>query len=187
MMVTVGLDADAADFVSPAVAVEPWDTQPIIFTSGTTGPSKGVLSSYAHLYSSCTAAFHGSFVFVDRLRDMIRRRGENISSYEVEAQALLHTGVREAAAVAVSGDDGESEVLLIVSATGTTVDPVELCLFLQAQLAHFMVPRYVRIVEAIPLTATNKPRKDILRLEGMTAATCDRHASALKVRMERVR
>src|SRR5690606_9410 len=57
--VETGLRADRAEFTEPVPAPQPWDPQTVIYTSGTTGPSKGGVSSYAHLYSSCTAAFHG--------------------------------------------------------------------------------------------------------------------------------
>ncbi|MDR6176208.1 putative CocE/NonD family hydrolase [Nocardioides zeae] len=131
----------------------------------------------------------GSLVFVDRIKDAIRRRGENISSFEVEAQALAHPAVREAAAVAVPCADGEDDVLLVVAGPpgGPPPDPLTLCVHLQERLAHFMVPRYVRVVDALPLTVTAKPRKDLLRAEGVAPGTWDREAAGLSVRAVKVR
>jgi carnitine-CoA ligase len=117
----------------------------------------------------------GNYFFVDRAKDMIRRRGENISSFEVEAELLAFPGVRAAAAVPVAGDGGEDEVLAVLSLqTGATLDPAALIDFLQPRMAAFMIPRYVRIVDELPLTPTQKIEKHVLRTQGITADTWDR-------------
>jgi crotonobetaine/carnitine-CoA ligase len=85
---------------------------------------------------------HGNYFFVDRIKDAIRRRGENISSFEVETEVCAHPAVREAAAVAVPSEFSEDEVLVVVSlAEGATLDPAELITFVATRAAHFMVPR----------------------------------------------
>jgi carnitine-CoA ligase len=128
----------------------------------------------------------GNYFFVDRIKDAIRRRGENISSFEVEAEALCHPAVLEAAAVAVPSDESEDEVLLIVSANeGCVVDPLELLRFLEPRLAHFMLPRYVRVIATMPKTPTAKIEKHRLRSEGLTVDTWDREAHGLTVRAGR--
>ncbi|HTQ99678.1 MAG TPA: CoA transferase [Candidatus Acidoferrum sp.] len=116
-----------------------------------------------------------NYYFVDRAKDMIRRRGENISSYEVEAELLAFPGVKAAAAVAVPGDGGEDDVLAVLAPQpGATLDPAALLDFLAPRMAHFMLPRYVRIIDELPLTPTQKIEKHVLRAQGITADTWDR-------------
>jgi crotonobetaine/carnitine-CoA ligase len=125
----------------------------------------------------------GYFYFVDRLKDAIRRRGENISSFEVESEATLHPAVREAAAIPVASEFGEDEVMLVVAAVaGANIDPLELLQFMEPRMAHFMLPRYIRIIDSLPKTPTNKIEKHRLRSEGVTVDTWDREAHAVSVR-----
>lgn len=129
----------------------------------------------------------GDFIFVDRLKDAIRRRGENISSYEVEAEANAHPCVEDSAAVAVPSEHGEDEVLLVVEpAAGRSVDPTELLSFLQPRMAHFMLPRFVRVVTALPRTPTHKVQKHLLRSEGVTPDTWDREAAGVRITRDRI-
>jgi crotonobetaine/carnitine-CoA ligase len=123
-----------------------------------------------------------NYFFMDRVKDMIRRRGENISSFEVEAELLQFPGVMAAAAVAVPGDGGEDEVLAVLSPqAGAVLDPSALIRFLQPRLANFMIPRYVRIIAALPLTPTQKVEKHVLRREGLTPDTWDREAAGFRL------
>jgi crotonobetaine/carnitine-CoA ligase len=125
----------------------------------------------------------GNFFFVDRLKDAIRRRGENISSFEVEAEALCHAAVLDVAAVAVPSAESEDDVMLVVSLNpGHTLDPVELLRFLEPRMAHYMLPRYIRVVAAMPRTPTAKIEKHRLRAEAVTPDTWDREAHGLTVR-----
>jgi crotonobetaine/carnitine-CoA ligase len=129
----------------------------------------------------------GDYVFVDRMKDTIRRRGENISSFEVEAEIAAHPTVNEVAVVSVPSEFTEDEVLCVVApAPGTTIVPADLIAFLQPRLAHFMIPRYVRIVERLPRTPTEKIKKHELREEGLTVDTWDREAAGIKIRREHV-
>ncbi|WP_210243869.1 AMP-binding protein [Mesorhizobium sp. B2-1-3A] len=129
----------------------------------------------------------GNFYFVDRLKDAIRRRGENISSFEVESEVLAHPSVREAAAIAIKSEIAEDEVLAVVSLKdGATLDPAELIEFLRPRMAHFMIPRYVRVVEALPRTPTAKIEKIKLREFGITADTWDREAAGIVVKREKI-
>jgi carnitine-CoA ligase len=125
----------------------------------------------------------GDFFFVDRLKDAIRRRGENISSMEVEAEVFAFTGVAEVAAVGVPSPDGEEEVLVALSPTaGSAVDPAALLQFLIPRMPHYMVPRYVRVMETLPKTPTNKVRKVEIRQQGVTADCWDRVVAGIAVR-----
>lgn len=125
----------------------------------------------------------GNFFFADRMKDAIRRRGENISSFEVEAEVGAHPNVKECAVVAVRDDIGEEEVLAVVVLRDAAAhDPAEMLEFLVARMPHFMVPRYLRAVEAMPVTPTQKIRKNVLRDDGVTADTWDREAAGISVK-----
>ena len=129
----------------------------------------------------------GQFFFVDRMKDAIRRRGENISSFEVETELCAHPAISEAAAVAVPSEFAEEEVLAAVALVdGATLDPAELIAFLTPRMAHFMVPRYIRIVPALPKTPTQKVQKHLLRSEGITADTWDREKAGIRLKRQRL-
>jgi crotonobetaine/carnitine-CoA ligase len=129
----------------------------------------------------------GNFYFVDRLKDAIRRRGENISSFEVESEVLAYPPIREAAAIAVKSEIAEDEVCAVVAIReGETFDPAGLIDFLRPRMAHFMVPRYVRVVDALPRTPTAKIEKVKLRAEGLTPETWDREKAGIVVRREKI-
>jgi len=117
----------------------------------------------------------GDFFFVDRLKDAIRRRGENISSWEVEVEILSHPDVREAAVVAVPSEHTEDEVLAVLSpVAGRTIDPAAIVAHLEPRLARFMIPRYIRVVDDLPKTPTSKVEKHLLRARGLEAPYWDR-------------
>ena len=116
----------------------------------------------------------GWFYFVDRLKDAIRRRGENISSYEVEQALLAHPDVAEVAVVAVPADQeaGEDEVLaVIVAEPGAGIDAAALWAFAEKRLPYFAVPRYLRFIAELPRTPSEKVRKVELRAAGVGAGT----------------
>jgi crotonobetaine/carnitine-CoA ligase len=129
----------------------------------------------------------GYFYFVDRIKDAIRRRGENISSFEVEKEVLAHPAVRDAAVVAVPSEHGEDEVLACVCAVpGAAIDFAALVDFLRPRLARFMVPRYFRLLDDLPRTPTNKVQKHLLRAEGLADGTWDREAAGVVLEKERL-
>lgn len=114
----------------------------------------------------------GNFYYVDRKKDMIRRRGENVSSVEVEAQVVTFEGVLECAAYGVPSEWGEEEIMVaLVAKPGHSVDPATLHAHLRERLPRFMVPKYLRVIPEMPKTPTNKIRKTDLRDEGVTADT----------------
>jgi crotonobetaine/carnitine-CoA ligase len=121
----------------------------------------------------------GYFYFMDRRKDAIRRRGENISSIEVEAVVDQHPAVSESAAIGIHSEAWGDEDLKIcvVCREGSTLPPTDLIDFLSSRLPGFMVPRYIEFVEALPKTeATQRVMKAELRSRGVTAATWDREA-----------
>jgi crotonobetaine/carnitine-CoA ligase len=113
----------------------------------------------------------GNFYYLDRIKDSIRRRGENISSLEVEREVSDYDGVLECAVVGVPSELGEEEVkVTLVSSQEFPVDPAKLIEFLTERLPRFMVPRYVEILDTLPKTPTEKVRKDLLRESGSSGA-----------------
>jgi crotonobetaine/carnitine-CoA ligase len=129
----------------------------------------------------------GYFYFVDRMKDAIRRRGENISSFEVEAEVVAFPQVLEAAAYAVPSELGEDEVMVAVApVAGATIDKTELMTFLGERMAHFMVPRYLRVLEQLPKTASSKVMKVVLREEGVTDDAWDREAHNIRFKREKL-
>ncbi|GAA5237161.1 AMP-binding protein [Verticiella sediminum] len=129
----------------------------------------------------------GDFIFADRLKDAVRRRGENISSFEVESEIARHPQVREVAVVAAKSELSEDEVLAVVSLVeGASVEPEALIEFLRTRLPYFMIPRYIRVMPALPRTATQKIVKHQLRAEGVTPDTWDREKAGVVVKRDRL-
>lgn len=127
----------------------------------------------------------GYFYFVDRLKDTIRRRGENISSFEVESEVLAYPSVRETAAYAVCSEHGEDDVMIAVAPiAGSSIKEAELLDFLIERTAHFMVPRYIRVLVDLPKTPSSKVLKHQLRSEAVTDDTWDREAHNVNVKRE---
>jgi len=129
----------------------------------------------------------GNYFFVDRMKDAIRRRGENISSFEVESALTAHPQVLEAAVVAAPSEVGEDEVLAVVAPNaGEQLDLVALVEHCRDALPYFAVPRYIRVVGRLPKTPTNKVEKHLLRAEGVTPDTWDRVAAGIELKRERI-
>jgi len=128
----------------------------------------------------------GRLHYVDRIKDCIRRRGENISSFEIEQVLNAHPAVAESAVVGikVAGAGGEDEVkAYVVPAAGATVDPVALLDWCTPRMPHFAVPRFVELVSGeLAKTPTGKLQKTPLREAGITATTWDRESVGYVVR-----
>lgn len=137
-------------------------------------------NGWFHTGDVCMQDERGEFFFVDRAKDAIRRRGENISSMEVEVTVVEHPAVVECAAFGVPAEFGEEEVkIAVVLAEDATFDPADLVEYLAQRMPRFMVPRYVEVVGFLPRTPTEKVRKDQLRAAGITADTWDRDAAGM--------
>jgi crotonobetaine/carnitine-CoA ligase len=126
----------------------------------------------------------GYLYFVDRAKERIRRRAENISSYEIEAAAVTHEGVAECAAVGVPSEfEGDDDVMLaVIRAKNAETAPEELVAYLAKRLPHFMVPRYITFVDELPRTPLGKPQKALIRKAGVTEATWDRKTAGVSLR-----
>jgi crotonobetaine/carnitine-CoA ligase len=124
----------------------------------------------------------GYFYFVDRKKDAIRRRGENISSFEVEKAINTHPKVLESAVFAVPSDLGEDEVKAnIVLKPHESLPAEDLIRYCNERMAYFAVPRYLEFVEGLPKTPTNRIEKYRLRELGVTENTWDREQAGIKV------
>jgi crotonobetaine/carnitine-CoA ligase len=134
----------------------------------------------------------GDWVFVDRAKDTIRRRGENISSYEVESEVLSHPDVDQVAAIAVPTPDmeesaGDEEVkVVVVPVEGKTIDPAALTEYLVPRMPLHMVPRFIEIVGELPRTPSFKVKKADLRAAGITPDTWDRDKSGMRLGREKL-
>jgi len=116
----------------------------------------------------------GSLFFVDRKKDALRRRGENVSSIEVEQAVCAHPKIAEAAVHAVPSPMTEDDIkACLVLVPGEQVTPEELFAFFRDRLPYFAVPRYVEIVDQLPRNATMRVMKHVLRDRGLTDQTWD--------------
>jgi crotonobetaine/carnitine-CoA ligase len=103
---------------------------------------------------------------------------------EVEKQVADHPGVREAAAIGVKAAEGassEDEIMIVCVAEGPAPDPVALTHWMAERMPYFMVPRYIRFVDALPKTPTERVQKVELRKEGVTPNTFDREAAGITI------
>ena len=129
----------------------------------------------------------GNYYFVDRIKDAIRRRGEFVSSLELEIELCAHPDVAAAAVVATKSEYAEDEILAYLQpADGKRIDFVDVIDFLKPRVAYFAIPRYFQAVERFPLTPTEKIRKVELREWGKTDETWDREDAGIVIRSERI-
>jgi crotonobetaine/carnitine-CoA ligase len=127
----------------------------------------------------------GFLYFVDRKKDIIRRRGENISSQEVEDVLKRHSEILDCAVVAVPSELGEDEVkAYVLPREGAVVSPEEVVYWCAENLAYFKVPRYIEMREDLPRTPSLRVRKDVLRQEreDPTQGCFDREAAGIRLR-----
>ena len=116
-----------------------------------------------------------NLTYVDRIRDSLRRRGENVSSVEVETVVMGHPSVAEVAAIGVPSELGEDDILLIVTLRpGAVLDCAELLDFCAARMPYFCVPRFVETVNELPKNVIGRIRKDLLRTRGLNPGAWDR-------------
>jgi carnitine-CoA ligase len=160
---------------------------PFAFATGYFGAPEQTVETWRNLW------FHsgdrvireqdGYFKFIDRLKDAIRRRGENVSSFEVEQVLLSHPEVAIAAVFPVRSELAEDEVMAaVVRQPASNLSEVDLIRFCQSRMAYFAIPRYVEFFSALPVTESGKIQKYKLRERGVTQGTWDREAAGIKVR-----
>ena len=127
----------------------------------------------------------GAYAFVDRKKDSLRRRGENVSSLELEAGINAHPAVVESAVHALPSPLGEDDIkACLVVAEGAEVTPEELFAFFKDHLPYYAIPRYVEVIPALPRNAVGRVMKHKLREAGNGASTWDLDALGLVVGRE---
>jgi crotonobetaine/carnitine-CoA ligase len=157
-----------------------------------------MMSGYYKMPEATLAAFrnlwfhtgdHGYFdedgflYYVGRKKDAIRRRGENISAYEIERIVNQHPAVLESAAIAVPSELGEDDVkIVVVLKPGAAATHEALIRFCAEHMAYFMVPRYVEFKAALPKNPSQRIEKYKLRAAGVNAATWDREKAGIKLK-----
>jgi crotonobetaine/carnitine-CoA ligase len=126
--------------------------------------AEALRDGWLHTGDSAWQADDGYFYFVDRKKDIVRRRGENVSSLEVEMIVNTHPTVQESAVIGVPSELTDEELcVFVVPRPGQVVDPETIIAWCDENLAAFKVPRFVEIVEALPKTPTAKIEKHRLR------------------------
>jgi crotonobetaine/carnitine-CoA ligase len=122
------------------------------------------------------------FYFVDRKKQAIRRRGENISSFEVESVVSSHEAVLESCVVGVPSDVGEEEVkAVVVLKEGQEVSEEELIRWCEPRMAYFAIPRYIAIRSELPKTPSERVEKFKLKKEGITEDCWDREEAGIEL------
>lgn len=161
---------------------------PYAFASGYLGMPETTVETWRNLWvhtgDRVVRSEDGSYRFVDRIKESIRRRGENISSFEVEQGVLSHPAVATASAYPVASELAEDEVMVaIVLTEGMTLDFEDLIHHCAPQMPYFAVPRYIDIRSDLPRTESGKIQKFKLREEGITDTTWDREAAGVVVKL----
>jgi carnitine-CoA ligase len=160
---------------------------PFAFATGYFGTPEKTVEAWRNLWfhtgDRVVREADGHFRFVDRLKDAIRRRGENISSFEVEQVLLSHPEIATAAAYPVRSELAEDEVMAaIVRQPGSSLDAVAVIRFCETRMPYFAVPRFLEFVDTLPTTENGKIQKYRLRERGITERTWDREAAGITVK-----
>jgi len=160
--------------------------EPYTMMSGYYNMPEETLNSFSNLW------FHtgdlgyldedGFLYFVGRKKESIRRRGENISAFEVECVVNQHQSVLESAAIPVPSELGEDDLkIVVVLKQGEIVAPEELLAFCEKRMAYYMVPRFVEFRDDLPKTPTQRVEKYKLQAEGHRPGTWDREAAGYRL------
>jgi len=159
--------------------------EPFAFASGYFNMAEKTIEAWRNLWfhtgDRVVQDADGAFRFVDRIKDAIRRRGENISSFEVEQVLLSHPGVAECAVFPVRSELAEDDVMAaLVTRAGVQIEPSEVIAFCTSRLPYFAVPRYLDILDTLPRTENGKVQKYRLRDRGLSPSTWDRGSTNRK-------
>lgn len=164
---------------------------PWIITQGYIGMPERTVEAFRNFWFHTGDALkrdeNGYFYFVDRIKDRIRRRGENIASSELEQVINAHPAVLESAVVAVKSDipGGEDEIKAhLTLRPDTTLTPEDLMRWCEERMPYFAVPRYVELMTELPKTPTNKVMKTTLRQRGIGGTTWDREQAGYELKEE---
>ena len=160
--------------------------EPFAFATGYFGMPEKTVEAWRNLWfhsgDRVVRESDGFYRFVDRMKDAIRRRGENISSYEVEQVLVSHPLVENAAVFPVRSELAEDEVMAaVVLRGGAALTHAALLDYCQPRMPYFAVPRFVEFVDKLPANQSGKVTKYKLRERGVTPTTWDREKAGYKV------
>jgi crotonobetaine/carnitine-CoA ligase len=163
-------DMEVADNEPGEICIRP--KRPSVMMMGYWGNDSATLKSMRNLWFHTgdhgTRDEDGFYFFRVRETDSIRRRGENVSAWEIERVLATHEGLAETAAYGVASPIGGQEVMVaIVLKEGASVSPEEVLDFCQGKMPHFAVPRYVRFVDELPKSHAQRILKQELKAEGI--------------------
>jgi crotonobetaine/carnitine-CoA ligase len=177
------------DEVAPGVAGELLlrADEPFAFATGYFGMPEKTVEAWRNLWfhtgDRVVRDAEGNFRFLDRLKDAIRRRGENISSYEVEQVLLSHPDIDMVAVFPARSELAEDEVMAaIVLKSGCRIEPAELMRFCEPRMPYFAIPRFLDFVAELPRTENGKVQKFKLRERGPGTGTWDREKAGYVLR-----
>ena len=178
-------DAPVADDTPGELLLRASD--PFVFSSGYFNMANQTVQTWRNLWlhtgDRVVRSADGHFKFIDRLKDSIRRRGENISSFEVEQVLASHSAVSVAAVFAVDSELGEDEVMAVIALNDSEqVSEEELIRFCEGRMTYFSIPRFIEFTDDIPRTESGKVQKFKLRERGKNERTWDREAAGVVVR-----
>ena len=161
-------------------------SEPFAFASGYFGMPEKTVEAWRNLWfhtgDRVVRDADGYYRFIDRIKDAIRRRGENISSHEVEQALMSHAAIETAAVYAVRSELAEDEVMaMIVLREGATLTPIGVIEWCEPRLAYFAVPRFIEFADELPKTSNGKIQKFALRERGVGSATWDRDRSGYQL------
>lgn len=143
--------------------------------SGYWNNDAGTVEAWRNLWFHTGDMFHrdsyGNYFLVDRRKDCIRRRGENISSWEVESEVAAYDAVQDCAAIAMPSVHGEDEVRIFVIPSLPNFDPAALYEFLRERMPSFMLPSVIDVVESMPKTTTERVQKHLLRSKPLSESS----------------
>jgi len=160
--------------------------EPFAFATGYFGMPEKTVEAWRNLWfhtgDRVVRERDGFYRLIDRMKDAIRRRGENISSYEVEQVLVSHPLVENAAVFPVRSELAEDEVMAaVVLRSGAELTAAALLDYCQPRMPYFAVPRFIDFVQSLPATENGKVTKYKLRERGVTAATWDREKAGYKL------
>jgi carnitine-CoA ligase len=161
--------------------------EPFAFATGYFGMPDKTVEAWRNLWfhtgDRVVRDADGHYRFIDRMKDSIRRRGENVSSWEVEQVLMQHPSVAACAVYPLPSELGEDEVAAAIQLEpGQLLDALEVIRYCEGRMAYFAVPRFVRFVPEMPLTENGKIKKVALREAGKTPDTWDRDVAGYKLR-----
>jgi len=162
-------------------------SEPFAFAAGYFGMPDKTVEAWRNLWfhtgDRVVRDCDGHYRFIDRMKDSIRRRGENVSSWEVEQVILRHPAVVACAIYPLPSEMGEDEVAAAIQLEPRQLlEPTEILRHCEGQIAYFAIPRFVRFVSRMPLTENGKVKKGALRETGVTPDTWDREAAGYRLR-----